>query len=37
MLMVLGPHTARGNIPRNIEELVDWLTDLVRFMRDHGL
>ena len=37
MLMVLGPHTARGNIPRNIEESVDWLTDLVKFMRDHGL
>ena len=37
MLMVLGPHTARGNIPRNIEELVDWVTDLVKFMRDNGL
>jgi len=37
MLMVLGPHTARGNIPRNIEEIVDWLTDLVKHMRDHGL
>jgi len=37
MLMVLGPHTARGNIPRNIEELVDWVTDLVKFMNDHGL
>jgi cation diffusion facilitator CzcD-associated flavoprotein CzcO len=37
MLMVLGPHTARGNIPRNIEEIVDWLTGLVRHMRDHGL
>ena len=37
MLMVLGPHTARGNIPRNIEELVDWITGLVKFMRDNGL
>ena len=37
MLMVLGPHTARGNIPRNIEEIVDWLTGLVRFMRERGL
>ncbi|MCO6416267.1 NAD(P)/FAD-dependent oxidoreductase [Siccirubricoccus sp. KC 17139] len=36
MLMVLGPHTARGNIPRNIEEIVDWLTGLVRYMREHG-
>jgi cation diffusion facilitator CzcD-associated flavoprotein CzcO len=37
MLMVLGPHTARGNIPRNIEEIVDWLTGLVRHMRAQGL
>ncbi|WP_188899630.1 flavin-containing monooxygenase [Caldovatus sediminis] len=37
MLMVLGPHTARGNIPRNIEEIVDWLTGLIRHMRAHGL
>ena len=36
MLMVLGPHTARGNIPRNIEEIVDWLTGLVRHMRAHA-
>jgi cation diffusion facilitator CzcD-associated flavoprotein CzcO len=36
MLMVLGPHTARGNIPRNIEEIVDWLSGLVGFMREHG-
>jgi cation diffusion facilitator CzcD-associated flavoprotein CzcO len=37
MLMVLGPHTARGNIPRNIEEIVDWLAGLVRHMREKGL
>ncbi len=37
MLMVLGPHTARGNIPRNIEEIVDWLTGLVAHMHKHGL
>jgi cation diffusion facilitator CzcD-associated flavoprotein CzcO len=36
LLMVLGPHTARGNIPRNIEEIVDWLTGLVAFMRRSG-
>ncbi|MGE3917083.1 MAG: flavin-containing monooxygenase [Hyphomicrobiaceae bacterium] len=36
MLMVLGPHTARGNIPRNIEQIVDWTTGLVRTMRKHG-
>ncbi|QQS14900.1 MAG: NAD(P)/FAD-dependent oxidoreductase [Rhodospirillales bacterium] len=37
LLMVLGPHTARGNIPRNIEEIVDWVTGLIRHMRAHGL
>ncbi|MDX2159643.1 MAG: NAD(P)/FAD-dependent oxidoreductase [Hyphomicrobiaceae bacterium] len=37
LLMVLGPHTARGNIPRNIEQIVDWLTDLVKYMRDNRL
>jgi cation diffusion facilitator CzcD-associated flavoprotein CzcO len=37
LLMILGPHTARGNIPRNIEQLVDWTTDLVKYMREHGL
>jgi hypothetical protein len=37
LLMVLGPHTARGNIPRNIEEIVDWLTGLVAHMQAHGL
>jgi cation diffusion facilitator CzcD-associated flavoprotein CzcO len=36
LLMVLGPHTARGNIPRNIEEIVDWLTGLIAFMKDKG-
>ena len=36
MFMVLGPHTARGNIPRNIEEIVDWITDMVKFMRKEG-
>ncbi len=36
MLMILGPHTARGNIPRNIEEVVDWASGLIRFMRQHG-
>jgi len=37
LLMILGPHTARGNIPRNIEEIVDWLTGLVAHMRANGL
>jgi cation diffusion facilitator CzcD-associated flavoprotein CzcO len=37
LLMVLGPHTARGNIPRNIEEIVDWLTGLITHMHRNGL
>jgi cation diffusion facilitator CzcD-associated flavoprotein CzcO len=37
MFMVLGPHTARGNIPRNIEEIVDWITGLIKYMRAHNL
>jgi len=37
MLMILGPHTARGNIPRNIEQLVDWVTRLVGHMRKNRL
>ncbi len=37
MLMLLGPHTALGNIPRSIEYNVDWVTDLLRFMRDREL
>jgi cation diffusion facilitator CzcD-associated flavoprotein CzcO len=35
MLMVLGPHTARGNIPRAIEHGVECLTGLLRFMKEH--
>jgi cation diffusion facilitator CzcD-associated flavoprotein CzcO len=37
MVMVMGPHTALGNIPRSIEYSVDWVTGLMRFARDHGL
>ena len=37
MFMLLGPHTALGNIPRSIEFNVDWVTALLRHMRDHGL
>ena len=32
MLMLMGPHTALGNIPRSIEYNVEWVTDLIRFM-----
>jgi cation diffusion facilitator CzcD-associated flavoprotein CzcO len=37
MMMVMGPHTALGNIPRSIEYNVDWVTGLLRHARDHGL
>jgi cation diffusion facilitator CzcD-associated flavoprotein CzcO len=37
MLMLMGPHTALGNIPRSIEYSVDWVTGLMRYARDHGL
>ena len=36
MFMILGPHTARGNIPRNIEEIVDWQTQLIKHMWERG-
>ncbi len=36
LLMVLGPHTARGNIPRAVEHSVEWQTGLLRFMREHN-
>ena len=37
MMMIMGPHTALGNIPRSIEYSVDWITGLIRFARDRGL
>ena len=37
MLMLMGPHTALGNIPRSIEYNVDWVTGLLRFALAHGL
>jgi cation diffusion facilitator CzcD-associated flavoprotein CzcO len=37
MFMLLGPHTALGNIPRSIEFNVDWVTDLLRHMQAKGL
>ena len=36
MLMVLGPHTARGNIPQAIEHSVQFQTGILRFMREHN-
>jgi cation diffusion facilitator CzcD-associated flavoprotein CzcO len=37
MFMLMGPHTALGNIPRSIEYNVDWVTGLLRYMREHNL
>ena len=37
LFMVMGPHTALGNIPRSIEYNVEWVTGLIRHMRKHGL
>ena len=37
MMMLMGPHTALGNIPRSIEYNVEWVTGLLRHVRDHGL
>jgi cation diffusion facilitator CzcD-associated flavoprotein CzcO len=37
MMMLMGPHTALGNIPRSIEYSVDWVTGLIRFARANGL
>ena len=33
--MVLGPHTARGNIPQAIEHSVQFQTGMLRFMQEH--
>jgi cation diffusion facilitator CzcD-associated flavoprotein CzcO len=37
MLMLMGPHTALGNIPRSIEYSVDWVTGLIQFAMKNGL
>ncbi|MGY3591198.1 cation diffusion facilitator CzcD-associated flavoprotein CzcO [Bradyrhizobium sp. USDA 4341] len=37
MMMLMGPHTALGNIPRSIEYSVDWVTGLLRFAKAKGL
>ncbi|MSQ89374.1 MAG: NAD(P)/FAD-dependent oxidoreductase [Betaproteobacteria bacterium] len=37
MAMLMGPHTALGNIPRSVEYSVDWVTDLICHVRDHKL
>ncbi len=35
MFMLVGPHTALGNIPRSAEYAVEWVTDLIQHMREH--
>jgi cation diffusion facilitator CzcD-associated flavoprotein CzcO len=37
MFMLMGPHTALGNIPRSIEHNVEWVAKLIGYMRQHGL
>ena len=37
MMMHVGPHTALGNIPRSIEYSVDWVTRLIKHMRERDL
>jgi cation diffusion facilitator CzcD-associated flavoprotein CzcO len=37
MMMLMGPHTALGNIPRSIEYSVDWVTGLMRFAQQKKL
>ena len=37
MFMLMGPHTALGNIPRSIEYNVDWVTGLIAHMQTHSL
>ena len=36
MIMLLGPHTARGNITQAIEHCVEWQTGVLRFMQEHN-
>jgi cation diffusion facilitator CzcD-associated flavoprotein CzcO len=37
LFMVMGPHTALGNIPRSIEYNVEWIRDLVAYLAARGL
>jgi hypothetical protein len=37
MMMLMGPHTALGNIPRSIEYSVEWVTGLVKFAQANKL
>ncbi len=37
MFMHIGPHAAFCNIPRCAQVTVDWVTELMGYMREHGL
>ncbi len=37
MMMLIGPHTALGNIPRSIEYNVEWVTGLIKHMVENDL
>jgi len=37
MFMVVGPHTALGNIPRSIEYNVEWVSDLIAYLSERDL
>ena len=39
LITLAGPQSASvsTNFPRGIEDIVDWTTDLIKYMRDHGL
>jgi cation diffusion facilitator CzcD-associated flavoprotein CzcO len=37
LFMVMGPHTALGNIPRSIEYNVEWIRDLLDYLGRRGL
>ena len=37
MMMLMGPHTALGNIPRSIEYNVDWVTGLIGYAQNHDV
>jgi cation diffusion facilitator CzcD-associated flavoprotein CzcO len=37
MTMLIGPHTALGNIPRSIEYNVDWVTRLIAHAQANGV
>ena len=37
LFMILGPHAALGNNPRSIEYSVEWISDLIEYMRSKSM